>query len=70
MGDAYLLLARAYLATGDTLAARRALAEAAEHFERAGAPHRAEQAREFLRSELGTASLWSRLRQVMGFGRS
>lgn len=69
-GDACLLLGRAYLATGDRMAARRALAEAAAHFASAGAPDRAQQTRDFLKAELGRASLWSWLLRVTGFDRS
>jgi hypothetical protein len=69
LGDACFLLARAHLATGDEIAARKALCEAVVHFESAGAPHRAQQAREFLQSELGKDSLWSRLRRIAGFDR-
>jgi tetratricopeptide (TPR) repeat protein len=70
LGDAWFLLARAYLATGDTVAARKSLRESVVHFESAGAPHRAQQARELLQSEQGTASFSSRLRRLVGFGRS
>ena len=70
MGDAYLLLGRAYLATGEDHAARRALSESVVHFENAGAPHRAQQARDFLRAELGRASFWSWLVRVTGFDRN
>lgn len=70
MGDACLLLGRAYIATGDKIAARRALAEAAAHFESAGAPHRAQQTRDFVKAELGGRSFKSWLVRVMGSGRS
>lgn len=69
LGDAWFLLARSYLALENKPAARRALHEAASHFEDAGAPHRAEQTREFLAVELGSGSLWSRLWSAAGFGR-
>jgi hypothetical protein len=70
LGDACFLLARAYLATGNKAAARRALHEAELHFESAGAPHRAEQAREFLEAELGRDFLWTRILRGIGFHRS
>ncbi|MCX6497198.1 MAG: hypothetical protein NTU93_00175 [Arthrobacter sp.] len=70
LGDAWFLLARAYLATGDTMAARKSLREAVVHFESAGAPHRAQQARELLQSQQEGASFWSRLRRLAGFRRS
>jgi hypothetical protein len=70
LGDACLLLGRAYLAMGDKIAARQPLAEAVAHFESAGAPHRAQQARDFLKTELGRDSLWSWLLRVTGFDRS
>ncbi|SDL65414.1 hypothetical protein SAMN04487916_11232 [Arthrobacter sp. ov407] len=69
-GEACLLLGRAYIATGDKIAARRALAEAAAHFESAGAPHRAQQTRDFVKAELGGRSFKSWLVRVMGSGRS
>ncbi len=67
LGDAWFLLGRAYLATGDKNAARQALSEAAVHFESAGAPHRAQQARDFLKAELGRESFRSWLLRVTGF---
>ncbi|WP_427004658.1 hypothetical protein [Pseudarthrobacter sp. H2] len=48
LGEAYLLLGRANAATGNQAAAREHLLKAADHFEAAGAPQRADQAREFL----------------------
>lgn len=50
-GEACLLLGRAYIATGDKPAAKDVLLRAAEQFETAGAPQRADQAREYLASE-------------------
>jgi hypothetical protein len=70
LGDACLLLARAYVSAGDKNAARRALAEAVVHFESAGAPHRAQQARDFLKAELGRDSFWSGLLRFAGSGRT
>ena len=70
LGDAWFLLARSYLAMGDKDAARQSLLEAAIHFESAGAPDRAQQARDFLKSELGRGSFWSWLVRVMGFDRN
>ena len=51
-GEACLLLGRAYIATGNNAAARDVLFRAAEQFETAGAPQRADQAREYLANEL------------------
>lgn len=51
-GEACLLLGRAYMATGNNAAARDVLFRAAEQFETAGAPQRADQAREYLANEL------------------
>jgi hypothetical protein len=51
LGEACLLLGRAYLSTGDKAAARQPLREASGHFESAGAPQRAEQARDLLAAE-------------------
>jgi tetratricopeptide (TPR) repeat protein len=48
LGEACLLLGRANAATGNQAAAREHLLKAADHFEAAGAPQRADQAREFL----------------------
>lgn len=48
LGEAYLLLGRSHAALGNGAEARRHLLEAADHFEKAGAPQRAEQALEFL----------------------
>lgn len=70
LGDACLLLGRAYIAMRDKDAARQPLVEAVVHFESAGAPHRAQQARDYLKSELGRDSLWSWLLRVTGFDRS
>ena len=70
LGEAYFLLGRAYAATGDKAQARDCLLRSASHFEISGAPHRAEQARNFLKSELGRDSLWSWLLRVTGFDRS
>ena len=50
-GEACLLLGRAYIATGNNAAAREVLLRAAEQFEVAGAPQRADQAREYLANE-------------------
>jgi len=50
-GEACLLLGRAYIATGNNAAARDVLLRAADQFETAGAPQRAEQAREYLATE-------------------
>lgn len=70
LGDVCLLLGRSYLATGDRDAARQSLTEAVVHFESAGASHRAQQAHDFLRTELGRDSFWSWLVRVTGFDRS
>ena len=70
LGDVCLLLGRSYLTTGDKDAARQSLLEAAIHFESAGAPDRAQQARDFLRAELGRASFWSWVVRVTGFDRN
>jgi hypothetical protein len=51
-GEACLLLGRAYLATGNNPAARDVLLRAAEQFDTAGAPQRADQAREYLADEV------------------
>ena len=51
LSKACLLLGRAYIATGNNAAARDVLLRAADQFETAGAPQRAEQAREYLASE-------------------
>lgn len=48
LGEACLLLGRAKAATGNHAAAQEQLLKAADHFEMAGAPHRAEQARGYL----------------------
>ena len=48
LGEACLLLGRAKAAMGDKSAAQEQLLKAADHFEMAGAPHRAEQAREYI----------------------
>ncbi|AXJ10082.1 hypothetical protein CFN17_10945 [Arthrobacter sp. PM3] len=48
LGEANLLLGRSYAALGKSAEARQHLLEAADHFEKAGAPQRAEQALEFL----------------------
>jgi hypothetical protein len=70
LGDACFLLGRSYLALGDKSAARQALAEAVVHFESAGAPHRAQQTRDFVKTELGRRSVRSWLLGVTGLGRS
>ena len=70
LGDACFLLARAYIAEGDKSAARRSRAEAILHFENAGAPDRAQQARDILRAELGHDSIWKWPLRVMGLDRS
>ena len=51
LGEACLLLGRSHAALGDHDAARERLAQAAEHFEAAGAQQRADQAREYLAAE-------------------
>lgn len=51
LGEACLLLGRAYLAQGDKAAAREPLREAMGHFESAGAPQRAGQARDLLSAQ-------------------
>lgn len=51
LGEACLLLGRAYLLMGDRAAARQPLQEASGHFDSAGAPQRAGQARDLLASE-------------------
>lgn len=51
LGQACLLLGRSYLSRGDKAAARQPLQEAGEHFDSAGAPQRAEQARALLADE-------------------
>lgn len=48
LGEASLLLGRSHAAVGNASEAQTHLLEAADHFEKAGAPQRAEQAREFL----------------------
>jgi tetratricopeptide (TPR) repeat protein len=48
LGEANLLLGRSYAALGQSAEARQHLVEAADQFEKAGAPQRAEQALEFL----------------------
>ena len=48
LGEACLLLGRAKAAMGNQSAAQEQLLKAADHFEMAGAPHRAEKAREYL----------------------
>lgn len=48
LGEACLLLGRAYLSRGDKEAARQPLREAVGHFDSAGAPQRAGQARDLL----------------------
>ncbi|BCW65910.1 hypothetical protein NicSoilB4_06730 [Arthrobacter sp. NicSoilB4] len=50
-GEACLLLGRAYKDTGDFAAADEYLLRAAEQFETAGAPQRADQAREYLANQ-------------------
>ena len=51
LGEACLLLGRAYSATDDHKLAKATLLKAADHFEAAGAPQRADQAREYLAAE-------------------
>lgn len=70
LGDACLLLGRAYLAAGDSAMARQSLSEAVGHFETAGASARAEQTKHILETELGRDSLWARFLRVTGLGRS
>jgi len=48
LGEAHLLLGRSHAALGNAADARKHLLEAADHFEKAGAPQRAGQALEFL----------------------
>jgi hypothetical protein len=48
LGEACLLLGRSHTALGNAAESRLRLLEAADHFEKAGAPQRAEQALEFL----------------------
>lgn len=48
LGQACLLLGRARLSEGDATGSRQALQEASAHFDSAGAPQRAEQARDLL----------------------
>jgi len=48
LGEASLLLGRSHAVVGNDSEAQTHLLEAADHFEKAGAPQRAEQAREFL----------------------
>jgi tetratricopeptide (TPR) repeat protein len=48
LGEAYLLLGRSHEALGNGAEARKYLLEAADYFEKAGAPQRAEQALELL----------------------
>ena len=64
LGEACLLLGRAHAAMGNQAAAREHLLEAADHFERAGAPQRADQAREFLTGRILSACA----RAVAGHG--
>ena len=52
LGEACLLLGRAYSATVELERAKAYLLKAAEHFEASGAPQRADQAREYLASEV------------------
>lgn len=61
MGDVCFLLGRAYLETGEKIAARRALTDAAAHFASAGAPDRAQQVREFVAAEVGREPIWTRM---------
>ena len=51
LGQACLLLGRARLSEGDTTGSRQPLQEASAHFDSAGAPQRAEQARSLLAAE-------------------
>ena len=69
-GEACLLLGRAYAATDDKAKSREWLLKSAHYFDAAGAPHRAQQTRDFLRSELGRGSFWSWLVRVTGFDRT
>jgi tetratricopeptide (TPR) repeat protein len=48
LGETCLLLGRSHAALGNAAEARKRLLEAADHFEKAGAPQRAKQALEFL----------------------
>lgn len=48
LGEAHLLLGRSHAALGNESEARKHLLEAADYFEKAGAPQRGEQARELL----------------------
>jgi tetratricopeptide (TPR) repeat protein len=48
LGEAFLLLGRSHAALGNAVEAKKHLMEAADYFEKAGAPQRAEQALEFL----------------------
>ena len=48
LGEAYLILGRSHGALGHRAEGRKYLLEAADHFEKAGAPQRAEQALELL----------------------
>lgn len=68
-GETRLLLGRALAAAGEKAEARDSFFKAAVHFDAAGAPDRAKQARDFLQAEPGTASFSSRIRRRMGFGR-
>ena len=69
-GEACLLLGRAYALTGEKARARECLLKSIAHFDAAGAFHRAQQTRAFLRAELGRASFWSWLVHVTGFDRN
>lgn len=69
-GEACFLLGRAYLAVGDKPVARDCLLRAANNFDASGAPHRAAQARDFLKTELGRDTFWAWLVRVMGFDRN
>lgn len=69
-GEACLLLGRSQLALGNKAEARLWILKAANRFESSGARHRAQQARELMKAELGRDSLWSWLLRVTGFDRS
>ena len=69
-GEACLLMGRAQLALGNQAEARKWIIQAANRFDSSGASHRAQQARDFLRSELGRGSFWSWLVRVTGFDRT
>lgn len=70
MGDICVLLGKAYLASGDKTSAKEVLLEAVALFDGAEAPDRAQQARDFLKAELGRESFRSWLLRVTGFDRN